>query len=106
MEQVLSLSSVKLNFMKLRLTAEKEAMLQQIANRTGRSMTELLEEAVDRFLEYNTWFIGEVEKGLAEAHRGEHIAHKEVVARIEALMTKLNYVNAGRRFTRDEMNER
>ncbi len=64
-------------------------MLQQIANRTGRSMTELLEEAVDRFLEYNTWFIGEVEKGLAEANRGELIDHEEVVARIEALLSRV-----------------
>jgi predicted transcriptional regulator len=65
----------------------------------------LLEEAVDRFLDYDTWFIREVEKGLAEANRGELIDHEEVGARVDALMRRLQHVNARRRFTRDEMNE-
>jgi RHH-type rel operon transcriptional repressor/antitoxin RelB len=74
---------VKLGSMELHLSPEKEALLQQIANRTGRPKSDLLEEAVDRFLDYDTWFIREVEKGLAEANRGELIDHEEVIARIE-----------------------
>jgi predicted transcriptional regulator len=69
--------------MELRLTPEKEALLQQLATRTGRPTSDLLEEAIDRFLDYDAWFIREVEKGLAQADHGELIDHEEVVARIE-----------------------
>ena len=33
--------------------------------------------------DYERWFIQEVEKGLAAAHKGELLEHDEVVARIE-----------------------
>jgi predicted transcriptional regulator len=33
--------------------------------------------------DYQSWFIQEVEKGLAQGARGELIEHEEVVARIE-----------------------
>jgi len=57
--------------------------LQQLATRTGRPAADLLEEAVDRFLDYDAWFIREVEKGQAQARSGELIDHDVVVARIE-----------------------
>lgn len=69
--------------MEIRLTPEKEAKLNQLAARSGKDTAELLQEAVDRLLDYDTWFIQEVEKGLAQAARGELIEHEEVVARIE-----------------------
>ena len=40
-------------------------------------------EAIDRSLDYENWFIQEVEKGLAQDAPGELIEHEEVVARIE-----------------------
>ena len=69
--------------MELRLSPEKEALLQQLAARTGKPPADLLEEAVDRLLDYDAWFIREGEKGLAQANRGELIDHDEVIARIE-----------------------
>ncbi len=69
--------------MELHLTPEKEALLQQLASRTGRPAADLLEEAVDRFLDYDAWFIREVEKGQVQARSGELIDHDVVVARIE-----------------------
>ena len=69
--------------MELHLTPEKEALLRQLAARTGRPTADLLEEAVDRFLDYDAWFIREVEKGQAQARGGEPIDHDAVVVRIE-----------------------
>lgn len=58
-------------------------MLNQMAARSGKDTAELVQEAVDRLLDHETWFLQEVEKGLAQAQRGELIDHEEVVARIE-----------------------
>jgi len=69
--------------MELHLTPEKEALLQQLATRTGRPAADLLEEAVGRFLDYDAWFIREVEKGQVQARSGELIEHDVIVTRIE-----------------------
>jgi len=69
--------------MEVQLSPEKEAQLQDVATRTGRPAAQLIEEAVDRMLEYDARFVEEVEVGRAEARRGELIDHEEVVARIE-----------------------
>jgi predicted transcriptional regulator len=75
--------SARLTFMEIRLTPEKEARLHELAARSGKNTAELVQEAVDRLLDYETWFIKEVEKGQAQASSGELIEHDAVVARIE-----------------------
>jgi predicted transcriptional regulator len=69
--------------MEVHLTPEKEALLQQMANRTGKKTVDLVHEAVDRLLDHDTWFIQGVEKGLAQAARGDLIDHEDLVERIE-----------------------
>lgn len=69
--------------MEVHLSPEKEALLHQLAARTGRDTAQLVQEAVERLLDYDAWFIQEVEKGLAQANRGELIDHDDVVKRIE-----------------------
>ncbi len=68
------------------LSAEKEAQLQQVAARTGNNAAQLVEEAVDRMLEYDVRFIEAVEEGRASARRGELIEHDVVVERIEQIL--------------------
>jgi len=43
----------------------------------------LAREAIERFVDYDEWFIREVEKGLASAGHGELLSHVEVGARLE-----------------------
>lgn len=69
--------------MEVHLTPEKEALLQQMASRTGKKTVDLVHEAVDRLLDHDAWFIQEVEKGMAQAARGELIDHEDMVERIE-----------------------
>jgi predicted transcriptional regulator len=76
--------TAKLMNMEVHLSPEKEALLHQLAARTGKDTTALVREAVDRLLDYDQWFIQEVEKGLEQAARGELIDHEEVVKRIES----------------------
>ena len=72
--------------MEIHLTPEKEALLRQVAARTGQDTAQVVQEAVDRLLDHDTWFIREVEKGQMQAAEGDLIAHDEVVARIERRM--------------------
>jgi predicted transcriptional regulator len=67
------------------LSPDKEARLQDVAARTGRPAAQLVQEAVDRMLEYDARFVEAVEIGRAAARRGDLIDHEEVVARMEGM---------------------
>ncbi len=69
--------------MEVPLSPDKEARLHMVAARTGRGAAELVEEAVDRMLEYDARFVEAVETGRAAARRGELLEHDEVVERVE-----------------------
>jgi predicted transcriptional regulator len=45
-----------------------------------------VQEAVQRLVDYDQWFVCEVEKGLAQIERGEVVEHEEVGARLEKLL--------------------
>src|ERR1039457_559682 len=61
--------------MEVHLSAEKEVRPREVATRTGKDAVQLVEEAVDRMLEYDVRFIEAVEEGRASARRGELIEH-------------------------------
>ena len=44
----------------------------------GRDAEALVQEAVERLVDYDEWFLQEVENGLAAADRGEFIEHEDV----------------------------
>ena len=48
----------------------------------------LAREAIERFLDYDEWFLAEVEKGLAQSDRGQTLSHEEVGTRIEELLDR------------------
>ena len=64
--------------MEVKLSPELEARLRRKAAEQGRDSQSLVQEAVERFVSYDEWFIREVEKGLAAADRGELVDHEEV----------------------------
>ena len=74
--------------MELRLSPELEAKLDRVAAQQGRDTQSLVHEAVERLVNYDEWFIREVEKGMAEAERGETLSHEEVGARLEKLLAE------------------
>jgi predicted transcriptional regulator len=72
--------------MEVHLNPEQEARLHQLASRTGMNPEQMLEQAVDRMLDYDEHFLAAVEEGRAAARRGELLEHDEVVERIENML--------------------
>ena len=72
--------------MEVNLTPALEARLAQLAAQQGRDTEALAREAIERLVDYDEWFVGEVEKGLAAADRRELLSHEEVGERLERLL--------------------
>jgi len=70
------------------LDPELQAKLARLAAVEGREPDTLVQEAVRRLVDYDHWFIGEVEKGLAQIGRGAVLTHEEVGARLERLLAE------------------
>jgi predicted transcriptional regulator len=64
--------------MEVRLKAELQEKLARLADQQGRDSESLVVEAVERLVNYDDWFLQEVEKGLAAADRGELVAHEDI----------------------------
>jgi len=71
--------------MEVHLTPEQEARLNQLASQTGRGTDDLVQEAVDRMLAYETWFKEQVQAGLDQISRGEVVENEEVRMRLERM---------------------
>jgi predicted transcriptional regulator len=72
--------------MNVRLSPELQAKLDRLAAEQGRDADSLVSEAVERLVDYDEWFLQEVEKGLAQIDRGEVLENSEVGARLEELL--------------------
>ena len=68
--------------MEVTLSAELQAKLARIAEGRGTNPQELAREAIERLVDYDDWFVREVEKGLAQIEAGHTLAHDEVGARL------------------------
>ena len=65
--------------MEVHFTPDLEAKLSRLATRQGRAAEALVQEAVERLVDYDDWFLQEVDKGLAAADRGEFVEHDAVI---------------------------
>jgi len=72
--------------MKVHLEPDVEAKLARIAAERGRDAETVVKEAIERFVDYDEWFLREVEKGLLQIDRGETLTHEEAGVRIERLL--------------------
>jgi predicted transcriptional regulator len=64
--------------MEVRLNPELQEKLTRLATEQGRDSEALVVEAVERLVNYDEWFLQEVEKGIAAADRGEFVDHEAV----------------------------
>jgi predicted transcriptional regulator len=74
--------------MEVHVEPDVQAKLTHLAAERGREAEILAKEAIERFVGYDDWFIGEVEKGLAQIDRGETLAHEEVGALMGRFLTE------------------
>ena len=77
--------------MEVHLKPDIEAKLTRIAAARGSDAELLAREAIERFVDYDEWFIREVEKGMAAADRGELLTHEEVGTRLEKLLAEKQF---------------
>jgi predicted transcriptional regulator len=64
--------------MEVNIGPDLEAKLARLASERGRDTQALVQEAIEKFVDYDEWFLREVENGLAAADRGELIDHEDV----------------------------
>jgi len=74
--------------MDVHLSPELQAKLERLAAHQGRDAESLVQETLERLVEYDEWFIREVEKGLKQIERGEVLEHDEVGARVQKLLNE------------------
>ena len=74
--------------MEVHLSPDIQAKLTRIAAERGSDAELRAREAIERFVDYDEWFIREVEKGVAAADRRELLTHEEVGTRLEKLLAE------------------
>ena len=73
--------------MKIDLSPELQDKLSRAAGRRGVPVEELARDAIERALEYDDWFILEVEAGLAQIDSGRVVGHDAVGTRLSNRLT-------------------
>ena len=64
--------------MEVHFNPDLQSKLSRMAAQRGRAAETLVEEAVARLVDYEEWFLQEVDKGIAAADRGELIDHSDI----------------------------
>ncbi len=62
------------------LDTEKRKVLDQIAYSMERERTDILNDAIDAYLEIYQWQLDHIKEGLRQADRGEFATEEEVAA--------------------------
>jgi predicted transcriptional regulator len=74
--------------MEVQFSADLQTKLSRIALEQGRDSAALVVEAVERMVNYDEWFLAEVDRGLAQIESGQTLSHEEVGARLEKYLTQ------------------
>jgi predicted transcriptional regulator len=64
--------------MEVNIGPDLQAKLARLATERGRDAQALVREAIEKLVDYDEWFLREVEEGLAAADRGELVDHEDV----------------------------
>jgi predicted transcriptional regulator len=64
--------------MEVHLSPDLQAKLDRVAAQQGRDTESLVQEAVERLLNYDEWLTRQVEEGLSAADRGEFVEHDDI----------------------------
>ena len=74
--------------MEVRLDPDTVAKLARLAAERGISAEMLAREPIERLVDYDEWFLREVDRGLASTDAGKFLTHDEVGQRLERLIRK------------------
>lgn len=70
--------------MTVRFDPEIRKQLDKMAEQMDRPRAWIIREAVAQYLERETWYLAEVQKGLDDAEAGRVIRHEEMGVRLRA----------------------
>ena len=73
----------------IRMDAEKLERVDNIARAVNRSRAWVINQAVDRYLEYEEWYIQQVQQGLDDADKGKFATDKDVKKRFSKWGVKI-----------------
>ena len=73
--------------MEVSLSPEQQAKLARLAKERGTDAQALARVAIVRLLEYDDWFVREVEKGLAQVESSNTLTHEEVGTHLKKHLT-------------------
>ena len=68
----------------VRFEPEIREQLDKMAEQIDRPRAWIIKEAVAQYLERETWYLAEVQKGIDDLEAGREISHEEVGARLRA----------------------
>ena len=68
----------------VRFDPEIRDQLDKIAEQMDRPRAWIIKEAVTQYLERETWYLAEVQKGIDDMEAGREISHDEMAARLQA----------------------
>jgi len=64
--------------MEVNIGRDLEAKLARLAAERGQNTEAVVREAILKLLDYDEWFVREVDRGLAAADRGEFVEHEDI----------------------------
>jgi predicted transcriptional regulator len=73
--------------MEVTLSPEQQAKLARLAQERGTDAQALAREAIERLLDYDDWFVREVEKGLSQVDSDRTLSHGELGSRLKKHLT-------------------
>lgn len=68
----------------VRFDQDTLALLDQLVHTRGRPRSRIINDAVNRYLEQEVWFIEEVLKGLRASEGGDLVTHEEVKSAVRS----------------------
>ena len=72
--------------MEVSFSRELEDKITRLAAQRGSDSNTLVVEAVERLLDYDEWFLREVDKGSRQVDQGKTMSHEEVGARLQSYL--------------------
>ncbi|HTJ30894.1 MAG TPA: hypothetical protein VL346_10350 [Acidobacteriaceae bacterium] len=69
--------------MEVSFPSELQDRLARLAAQRGSNSGALVVEAVERMVDYDEWFLLEVEKGVRQVEEGKTLSHEEVGLRLQ-----------------------
>jgi len=73
--------AINKNMMSLRLPEETKTKLELLAEATDRNKSTLVLEAIDNYLDTQSWQISAIEEGIKQLDNGEFVAFDDIKAK-------------------------